>query len=124
MLPGTKGVGTEPTPQCRATDLGDDPLSDPLLADISEREARARQPVAVGKFTCEGFYLHRDVGGEESGRPPRGCSSRAREPGQCKSFAPLAHNLAWGAQSCGDAIVGQALCHQERDFSSIDIAIR
>jgi hypothetical protein len=69
MLPGTKGVGTEPTPQCRATDLGDDPLSDPLLADISEREARARQPVAVGKFTCEGFYLHRDVGGEESGTP-------------------------------------------------------
>jgi len=77
MLPGTKGVGTEPTPQGRATDLGDDPLGHHLLADIGEREPRQRQPAAMGKFTCEGFYLHHDAGGKRTrdARPeaaPRG----------------------------------------------------
>jgi len=77
MLPGAKGVGTEPTPECCATDLGDDPLSDHFLADIGEREPRQRQPEAVRKFTCEGFYLYHDAGGKRvrDARPeaaPRG----------------------------------------------------
>ena len=70
VLPRTKGIGTQPTPECRAADLGNYALSHCLLANIGQRQARQRQPQAMGKLTGESFYLHDDVGGKR-GRDPR-----------------------------------------------------
>ena len=64
MLPRTNGVGTEPTPECGAADLGDYALSDHLLADIGQGEARERQPEAMRQFTGERLYLYDDAGGK------------------------------------------------------------
>src|SRR5215475_1265902 len=77
VLPGTKGIGTQPTPECGATDLGNDALSHCLLTNIGKRQARERQPQAMGQFTGESFYLHDDAGGKrgQDARPevvPRG----------------------------------------------------
>ena len=70
MLPRTNGVGTEPTPECGAADLGDYALSDHLLADIGQGEARERQPEAMRQFTGERLYLYDDAGGKR-GRDAR-----------------------------------------------------
>ena len=64
MLPRTNGVGTEPTPECGAADLGDYALSDHLLADIGQGQPRERQSEAMGKLTGESFYLYDDAGGK------------------------------------------------------------
>ena len=64
MLPRTNGVGTEPTPECGAADLGDYALSHHLLADIGQGQAGERQPEARWKLTGESFYLHDDAGGK------------------------------------------------------------
>ena len=70
MLPRTNGVGTEPTPECGAADLGDYALSDHLLADIGQGQARERQPEAMRQFTGERLYLYDDAGGKR-GRAAR-----------------------------------------------------
>ena len=70
VLPGTKGISTQPTPECRATDLGNDALSHCLLPNIGQRQARQRQPQAMGKLTGQSFYLHDDAGGKR-GRDAR-----------------------------------------------------
>ena len=91
MLPRTNGVGTEPTPECGAADLGDDALSDHLLADIGQGQARERQPEAMRQLTGERLLLVRRRWGEKrAGRPPRGCSSR---PGRRASANRLRHLL-------------------------------
>jgi len=64
MLPRTNGVGTEPTPECGAADLGDYALSDHLLADLGQRQPRKRQSEAMRQLTGEGFYLYDDAGGK------------------------------------------------------------
>src|SRR5262249_6505738 len=64
MLPRTNGVGTEPTPECGAADLGDYAVSDHLLADIGQGQPRERQPQAMRQLTGERLYLHDDAGGK------------------------------------------------------------
>ena len=64
MLPRTNGVGTEPTPECGAADLGDYALSDHLLADIGQGQPRKRQSEAMRQLTRQGFYLYDDAGGK------------------------------------------------------------
>ena len=64
VLPRSKGVGTEPTPECRAADLGNNTLSYYLLADIGQGQARERQPETMRQLTSESFYLHDDAGGK------------------------------------------------------------
>ena len=59
MLPGTNGIGAEPTPECGAADLGDY-----ALADIGQGQPRERQPEAMRQFTGERLYLYDDVGGK------------------------------------------------------------
>lgn len=97
MLPRTNGVGTEPTPECGAADLGDYALSDHLLADIGQGQPRERQSEAMGKLTGESFYLHDDAGGKrgQDARPavvPQGqvneqeqiaCATCSRSGGEC-----------------------------------------
>jgi len=63
-LPRTNGVGTEPTPECGAADLGHSALSDHLLADIGQGRAREGQSEAMWQLTGEGFYLYDDAGGK------------------------------------------------------------
>ena len=63
LLPRTNGVGTEPTPESGAADLGDHAWSDHLLADIGQGQARERQPEAMRQLTG-GFYLYHDAGGK------------------------------------------------------------
>src|SRR6516164_3914845 len=77
VLPRTKGIGTQPTPERGAANMGNDALSHGLLANISPGQARKRQPQAMGKLTSESFYLHDDAGGKRGldARPevvPRG----------------------------------------------------
>jgi len=97
VLPRTKGIGTQPTPECRAADLGDYPLGHHLLADIGQGEPRERQPEAMRKLTGESFSLHHDAGGKRGrdGRPeaaPRGlvdalvqivCATCSRSGAEC-----------------------------------------
>ena len=84
VLPGTNGIATQPTPECGAADSGNYALSDCLLANIGQRQARERQPQAMGQLTGESLYLHDYAGGKRGrdGRPevvPRG---RVNEPEQ------------------------------------------
>ena len=77
LLPRTNGVGTEPTPESGAADLGDHAWSDHLLADIGQGQARERQPEAMRQLTGEGFTCTTTLREEKrAGRPPRDCSSR------------------------------------------------
>ena len=99
VLPRTKGIGTQPTPECRAADLGNDALSHCLLPNIGQRQARQRQPQAMGKLTGESFSLHDDAGGKRGrdARPevvPRGpvdepeqiaCATCSRSGAACPS---------------------------------------
>jgi hypothetical protein len=99
MLPRTNGVGTEPTPECGAADLGGYALSDHLLTDIGQEQPRERQSEAMGKLTGESFYLHDDGGGKrgQDARPAvvsRGqgneqeqiaCATCSRSGGDCPS---------------------------------------
>src|SRR5215472_5304044 len=64
VLPRTKGIGTQPTPQRGAADLGNDALSHRFLANIRQGQARERQPEAMWKLTSQSYYLHDDAGGE------------------------------------------------------------
>src|SRR5215469_2628742 len=64
VLPGTKGIGTQPTPEGGAADLGNYALSHCLLANIRQGQARQRQTQAMGKLTGESFYMHHDARGE------------------------------------------------------------
>jgi len=64
VRPWTKGIGTQPTPECCAADLGHDTLSHGLLANISQGQARKGQPQAMGQLTGESFYLYDDAGGK------------------------------------------------------------
>ena len=91
VLPRTKGIGTQPTPQRGAADLGNDALSHRFLANIRQGQERERQPEAMWKLTSQSYYLHDDAGGEKrAGRPPRGCSSR---PGKRARANRLRHLL-------------------------------
>jgi len=64
VLPGTKSIGIQPTPEGGAADLSNYPLGHHLLADIGQREPRERQPEAMRKLTRESFYLDDDAGGK------------------------------------------------------------
>ena len=94
LLPRTNGVGTEPTPERGAADLGDYALSDHLLADIGQGQPREGQSEAMRQLTGEGFYLYDDAGGKQGGTPTPRLFFKARQTSLGKSFAPLAHDLA------------------------------
>ena len=66
VLPRTQGIGTQPTPEGGAADLGNYALSHCLLANIGQGQPRQRQPQAMGKLTGESFYLHHDAGGKRA----------------------------------------------------------
>lgn len=70
VLPRAKGIGTQPTPEGCAADLGNYALSHCLLANVGQGQARQRQPQTMGKLTGESFYLHDDAGGKR-GRDAR-----------------------------------------------------
>ena len=70
LLPRAKGIGTQPTPEGRSADLGDDTLGHHLLPDVGKRQPRERQPEAMRELTGESFYLHHDAGGKR-GRDAR-----------------------------------------------------
>ena len=84
MLPRTNGVGTEPTPECGAADLGDYALSHHLLADIRQGQPRKRQPEAMRQLTGERLYLYDDAGGKrgQDGRREVVLQGPADEPVQ------------------------------------------
>src|SRR6266852_1232271 len=99
VLPRTKGIGTQPTPESCPANLGDNTLGHHLPPDIGQRQPRERQPEAMRQLTGEGFYLHDDAGGERGrdGRPeaaPRGlvdalvqivCATCSRSGAACPS---------------------------------------
>lgn len=84
LLPRTNGVGTEPTPERGAADLGDYALSDHLLADIGQGQPREGQSEAMRQLTGEGFYLYDDAGGKtgRDAHPEVVLQGPADEPGQ------------------------------------------
>jgi len=114
VLPGTKGIGTQPTPQGRAADLGHYALSHRLLANIRQGQARERQPEPMRKLTSQSFYLPDDAWGKR-GRDarlevvPRGpvdeleqiaCATCSRSGGECPSRAAMRSlDRPWAARS-------------------------
>ncbi len=64
MLPWSERVGAEPTPQSGAADFGDETLSNHVLPDLLDGEARQRQPEAVGEFAGQRLNLDDDAGGK------------------------------------------------------------
>jgi len=51
MLPGTKSIAAQPAPQGSATDLGDKPLSNDVLADLTDGESGQGKSEAMRKLT-------------------------------------------------------------------------
>jgi hypothetical protein len=64
------------------------------------------------------------LGGKAGWRPAPGLLLEAGEAELTESFAPLAHDLPRGIQTCGDHVVGQALGGQQHDLGSEHVAIR
>ena len=64
MLPRPERVGAEPTPQSGAADFGDQTLSNHVLPDLLDGEARQGQPEAVGEFAGQGLNLNDEAGGK------------------------------------------------------------
>jgi hypothetical protein len=64
MLPRPERVGAEPTPQSGAADFGDDTLSNHVLTDLLDGEARQRQPETMGKFAGQRLNLDDEAGGK------------------------------------------------------------
>jgi hypothetical protein len=91
VLPRTKGIGIQPTPQGSAVDLSHQALRHHLRLDIGDGESRERESQTMRKFTGEGLYLNDDAGGKRvRDAPPRGCSSR---PGRRAKANRLRHLL-------------------------------
>ncbi len=64
MSPRTEGIAAEPAPQRSAADLGDQTLSDDVLADLGDRKPRQGKTEAMRKFAGEGLNLNDEAGGK------------------------------------------------------------
>lgn len=64
MLPGTKGIGAEPPPQCRAADLRNQTLGNHVLTDLFHREPGQGEAEPMRKFAGERFNLNDQAGGK------------------------------------------------------------
>src|SRR6478672_12779704 len=76
MLPWPQRILAEPSPKCRAADVGDQAVVNGFAPQLAERPVCQGQATARGQFTGQRLDLDHDTGGEKrAGRPPRGCSS-------------------------------------------------
>jgi hypothetical protein len=82
VLPRTKGIRIQPTPQGSAADLSHQALRHHLPLDIGEGESRERESQTMRKLTGEGFYLNDDAGGK------RGRDARPEVVPQGRADAP------------------------------------
>src|ERR1051325_10518518 len=80
MLPGAKGIGTEPAPQGSSTDLRDEALSNHMLPDLLNGKARQRKPEAVREFTGKRLNLDDETGGKS------GLYARREAPPQGQAY--------------------------------------
>lgn len=64
MLPRTERITAEPSPQSRAANVGDETLSDHVLADLRDREPGQWKAETVREFTGQGFNLNDEAGGK------------------------------------------------------------
>jgi hypothetical protein len=80
MLPGAKGIGTEPAPQGSSTDLCDEALSNHMLPDLLNGKARQRKPEAVREFTGKRLNLDDETGGKS------GLYARREAPPQGQAY--------------------------------------
>src|SRR6516225_10130421 len=95
------------------------------ISAMDRRESGS--PSRCGSSQARAFTCTTTLGGKEGGTPASRLLFQPGETSQCKSFTPLAHDLARSVrsvQACSDDIIGQALGGQEHDFSSDDITIR
>jgi hypothetical protein len=123
MLPRAQGITAEPAPQGSTADLRDQPLSNSVLADLSDREPRQGQSEAVRQFTGERLNLNYEAGGKSGREPPSWLLIETGETILVEAFSLLAHNLARRIQACSDAIVGQTLRRQQHDLGPQHITI-
>ena len=83
------------------------------------------QAELAGQLTGEGLYLDDDTGGKRrAGRPLPGALLQARQALLEEALAPLADDLPWRVQACGDLVVAQSLCGIQHDLGSDDVTIR
>ena len=85
MPPGAKGVLAEPAPQRGPADLGDQPLRDDGLPQITERPARQRHPPVRGQLTREGLDGDDDSGGKSGLAARLEAVPRGRAAGSARS---------------------------------------
>ena len=120
---GRRASALSPRQRVVTADLGDDTLGASPPAGYqpatAERAAAPGDAEAYRRGLCT-----TTLGGKEGGTPATRLLVKARQPGECESLAPLAHDLARRISACGDDIVGQPLCCQEYNFSSPHITIR
>jgi len=64
MLPGPKGIATEPAPQGSSTDLCDEALRNHVLPDLLNGKAGQRKSEAVREFTGKRLNLDDETGGK------------------------------------------------------------
>ena len=90
MLPGTKGIGTEPPPQRRAADLRNQTLGNHVLTNLFNRESGQGKAEPVRKFAGERLNLNDEAGGKsgpyarlEAEPPGRACE---REQIACATY--------------------------------------
>ena len=81
MLPGTKGIGTQPR--------------DLISCLISASDNRESGPRRCGSSQARAFTCTTTLGGKEGGPAAPRLFLQARQTSKCESFAPLAHDLAW-----------------------------
>lgn len=64
MSPRTEGIPAEPAPQRSAADLGDQTLSEDVLADLRDGKSREGETEAMRKLAGEGLNLDDETGGK------------------------------------------------------------
>jgi hypothetical protein len=124
MLPRSKGIATEPTPQRSSTDLCDEALRNHVLPDLLNGKAGQRKSEAVREFTGKRLNLDDETGGKAGFTPAARLRLQARHACERKSLAPLAHDLARCIQAGGDDVIGQSLIREKDDLGANHITIR
>ena len=64
MAPRPQSILAQPAPQCRAADLGDQPLSHRFPAQLRASPSCERQSMTGGQLTGQCLHLNHDTGGK------------------------------------------------------------
>ena len=84
MLPGPKGIATEPAPQGSSADLCDEALRNDVLTDLLNGKAGQRKSEAVREFTGKRLNLDDETGGKSGLCARRGVGPQGQASGPGK----------------------------------------